>query len=60
MAKSMVPIKISTITSQEVGLTPHHIGEIVEPPFVSRVPASDDGETYHIFLAGQRAPTMEK
>jgi hypothetical protein len=45
-------IKISDISSRRIGLTPHHVGTIVEPPLVSRVPSSPDGETYHEFLVG--------
>lgn len=45
-------IEISSISTRMVGLTPHHVGSIVEPPFVSRVPPSPDGETFHEFLVG--------
>jgi hypothetical protein len=45
-------IKISEISSRTIGLTPHHVGTIVEPPLVSREPSSPDGETYHGFLVG--------
>ena len=47
-----VVIKISDISSRKIGLTPHHVGTIVEPPLISRVPPSPDGETYHEFLVG--------
>jgi hypothetical protein len=45
-------VKISSLSSRKIGLTPHHVGTIVEPPVVSRVPPSPDGETFHEFLVG--------
>jgi len=46
-------MKVASLSLREVGLTPHHVSTIVEPPFESRVPPSDDGETFHTFLVGQ-------
>ena len=36
-----------------IGLSPRHIGTIVEPPCVSKVPPSPDGETFHEFVVGK-------
>lgn len=55
----MVPVKLSSLTNRTVGLTPRSVGTIVEPPFETRVPPSEDGETYHTFLVGQRQDTNE-
>jgi hypothetical protein len=33
-------VKISSLSSRKIGLTPHHVGTIVAPPVVSRVPPS--------------------
>lgn len=47
-----IVIDISTITSRKIGLVPHNVGTIVEPPLISKVPPSPDGETFHEFLVG--------
>ena len=46
-------IKISSLSIRTIGLTPHHVGTVVEPPMVSKIPPSPDGETYHVFLVGE-------
>ena len=55
----LVPIKLDSlhVASRTVGLTPHHVGEIVDPLFETRVPPSEDGEMHHTFLVGQRDDT---
>ena len=45
-------LDISGISIRRIGLTPHHVGTIIEPPCVSKVPPSPDGETFHEFLVG--------
>lgn len=45
-------IEISSLSPRKIGLKPHHVGTIVEPPVTSMVPPSSDGETYHEFLVG--------
>jgi len=47
-----VTITLDGLSLRTVGLSPHHVGTITEPPFVSRVPPSDDGETNHTFVVG--------
>ena len=46
-------IQSSSLSIRKIGLTPKYVGTIVEPPFVSKVPDSPDGETYHTFVTGQ-------
>ena len=45
-------VKIEGLVSRTVGLTAHYVGTIVEPPYVSRVPSSEDGEVFHTFVIG--------
>jgi hypothetical protein len=46
-------ITISSLSIRQIGVTPHHVVTLVEPPFVSKIPPSPDGETYHSFLTGE-------
>lgn len=46
-------IQSSSLSIRKIGLTPKYVGTIVESPFVSKVPDSPDGETYHTFVTGQ-------
>jgi hypothetical protein len=60
IVNSIEAIKISSLSTRQIGLTPHHVGTLVEPPFVSKIPPSPDGETYHLFLAGVLHGKMSK
>lgn len=45
-------VDINTIAIKQVAIKPNYIGTLVEPPYISKVPPSPDGETYHVFLTG--------
>ena len=54
---SFISLREGTLSHRTLGLTPHHVGTVVEPPFVSKVPPSPDGETYHTFVVGLEETT---
>ena len=47
-----VLVRTDNLSVRTIGLSPHHIGSITEPPYISKVPPSPDGETFHTFVVG--------
>jgi hypothetical protein len=45
-------VSISSLEVRTIGLTPYHVGTIFDPPCISKVPPSSDGETFHAFCTG--------
>ncbi|KAL7580955.1 hypothetical protein ACA910_005771 [Epithemia clementina (nom. ined.)] len=49
---NIVQVDVASCSIRKIALKPHYVGTILEPPCVSKVPPSPDGETFHEFVVG--------